>query len=441
MGAMRRLLLPAALAALVLSLLACGPRPVSYGVMLWGEQKGPAASGAVVGILKVSEADNTAIIAVPGERKPREYPMGRIRAFPRKADAAAFSHSYGALLATWAFCQKQDPPPLPIRTNPRQDGQVTYRLKPGQLIKVTGRSAAKEAIRPYEDYWYEVVTEDGYAGFCFGHYLKTFEAADDPAAEARRLMSQDETLDRIMGSTWRPDWFRDSIGSGSIDLGRFREDVGLFPIPSEKTFHLVLPQYSIDFRYDRVERAAQGTYVAAGSSLRITVLDDERVSITYRYKDQEMGAVYVIVKDDVAEVIAREQKRRQDLFDTLRAKGGALTSSAYGTIRLEEGMRFTWQGFQRLVPSVIPGRTGDRGRVDFPFHVARELSADYDGVVTFVFDGEAGGSPGAGAGASFLYKAAGGGIRFTALGRESLTDQAVSRVGMSPLVIYFTQGQ
>ena len=49
------------------------------------------------------------------------------------------------------------------------------------------------------------------------------------------------------------------------------------------------------------------------------------------------------------------------------------------------------------------------GTVDFPLHVAKGLAADYDGVVTFVFDS----SGDAQVSASFLYKAADGGLRFT----------------------------
>ncbi len=415
---------------------------MGYGVILWGDASGQGATGAVVGVLKKSDTDNTIIISVPGDRKPREYPTGRIRAFPGKAEAVQYAAVYAPWATTWAVSQKLDPPPLPVRDQPRQEGRPIYKLKPGQLVKVVGRSANKETVKPYEDYWYEVVTEDGYSGFAFGHYLRVFQTASDPSAEAARIMSQDETLDRILGSTWRPDWFLDSIASGSIDLSRFREDVGLFPMPADKLFRLTTPQYSVDFRYDRIDRVAQDTYVAAGTSLRITAEGDDRISITYRYKDQEMGALYVLVTDDMGEVIAREQKRRQDVFDALRAKGASLVSSAYGRIRLEEGMRFSWQGFQRLVPSVIPAQAAGKGRIDFAYHAARDLAAEFDGVITFLFDdtGAAGGAAAAGPSASFLYKSVAGGLRFTSLDRGAFSDPAAIRPGLAPVVIYFAQG-
>jgi hypothetical protein len=247
-------------------------------------------------------------------------------------------------------------------------------------------------------------------------------------------MSQDEALDRIMGTTWRPDWFREMGAKGMIDLATFREDVGLFPSPSEKTMRLVLPLSSLEFPYTEVQKLGASTYAFAGTDLRITVLDEERISVSYRLKDQLVSGVYAVMKDDVAEVIASEQKRRADLFDSLAGKGAVLSSSAYGTIRLEEGMRFSWQGFEKLVPSLIGPEAKGKGRVDFPLHVAGEIGGSFDGVITFVFDEY----PDA-RGVSFLYKATDGGLRVTSLAKDSLSELLVTHPAMAPVVIFFRQ--
>jgi hypothetical protein len=108
-------------------------------------------------------------------------------------------------------------------------------------------------------------------------------------------------------------------------------------------------------------------------------------------------------------------------------------SSAYGTIRLLDGMRFTWDGFSRLVPSVIGPNAKGKGTVDFTIRAAKELSGDYDGVITFVFDEYPYG------GVSFLYKVAAGGLRFTSLAKDSLQGLVVTHPGISPVVIFFNQ--
>ncbi|MCX7038508.1 MAG: SH3 domain-containing protein [Spirochaetes bacterium] len=324
----------------------------------------------------------------------------------------------------WAFSGKQDPPPLPIREEAKQDAKTVYKLKPNQMVKVVSRSAEKETIKPYADYWYEVVTEDGFGGFVFGHFLKIFSVQGDPAAEASRLMSQDETLDRLLGSTWRPDYFREMVAKGMIDLSVFREDVGLFPSPSENIMRLQLPLSTFEFPYTGIEKLGASSYVFTGTDLRITVLDEERITINYRIKDQPVSGLYA------------------DLYAQLTKPGATLASSSYGTIHLGQDMRFSWQGFDKLVPSVIGDKAKGGGRVDFSLHLAKELAGAYDGVITFLFD-EYADAQGAGpeAGVNFLYKAVGGGLRLTALARDSVKELIVTGTGISPVVVFFSQSE
>jgi hypothetical protein len=441
--------------SLLAALSSCGLRSIGYGVILWGDPSGPVATGKVVSILQHSQIESTYIAVFPGERTPRVLSESHVRFFPRRGEAEAFAKSFAQYLTTWAFSTKEDPPPLPIREKPAADAKTIYRLKPGQMVKILSRSERKEAIKPYEDYWYEVATDDGSSGWCFGHYLKVFTAQGDPAMEAGAIMSQDEVLDKILGSTWRPSWFQDMIATGMIDLARLREDIGFFPNPAENVFHLVLPSYSLDFPYQRIERVAAGSYSAVGSDLRISVLDESRIAIRYPHKNQTVEGLYTVVQDDIAEVISREQKRRQDIYDALMARGSTLTSSAYGTIRLQGGMRFSWEGFNKLVPAVIGAGAAGAGAIDFPYHTAKALAGTYDGVITFLFDDPSGafGAPrrpsssqsasaAAGAviqGVSFLYSSSEGGLRFTSLSEESFRDISVTRPGFSPVNVFFTQ--
>jgi len=438
----------------LLALASCGVRAAGYGVVLWGETDTALKTGLVVPLIGGGTINSSYLVMVPGEKKPREFPMGRIRFFRSRKEASQFAQAFAPYAQSWAVSMKQDPPPLPIRDQAAQDGRVIYKLKPGQLVKVVGKSAQPDTIQQYTDSWYEVVTEDGFSGFVFGHFLKAFTAAGDPAQEAQRILSQDETLDTILNNTWRPDWFQQMIARGAIDLTIFRDDVGLFPSPSDMVVRLVLPQYSMEFHYTGIQKLGESTYVFTGSDLRVSVVDDQRISIYYHYKDQRVAGLYVLMKGEVADSITAEQKRRQGVFDSIVARGSTLSSSAYGTITLGEGMRFTWNGYQKLVPSLISADAGTTGRADFPYHAAKSLSSDYDGVVTLVFDhggspAPASASPGngpsaglsAGASVSFLYKAASGGIRFTSLDQDSVSNLVVTHPGMSPVVIFFSQSR
>jgi hypothetical protein len=422
----------AALCGLVLT--SCGARAVGYGVILWGEKTGSPQTGAVVAIVQESVVGSSLLIAVPGEKKPREYPMGRIRIFRKKSEAVTYAAAYASNLGSWAVVMKEDTPPLPVRDAPTQDGKVIYKLQYRQLVKVVSRSTERVSVKPYTDFWYEVATEDGFAGWVFGHFLKSFTANGDPAPDAQRILSQDDALARIMGTTWRPSWFLDMTAKGAIDLTMFREDVGLFPSPADRLMKLVLPLSTFEFHYTGdPQKAGAASYTFPGTDLRIDALDDERINVSYRYKDQLKTDQYVVVKDDVAQMVATEQQRRADLFDGLVKKGTTLASSAYGTIRLQSGMRFSWVGFSKLVPSLIGADAKGRGSLDFTLHVRKELLPEYDGAITFFFDEYPK------SGLSFLYKSTAGGLRFTSLAKDSVQDLFVTHANLSAVVIFFTQ--
>jgi hypothetical protein len=432
-----RLALPA-LAAVSLALLgSCGPRADGWGVVLWGstgpqDPSGIPATGSVAAVIGKSQINGTYLLAAQGGRGGVEVAAARVRVFGKKAGASAFAEGYAAYAATWAFSQKQDAPPLPIREEAKPDAKTVYKLKPGQLLKVVGRSAEKQAIKPYTDYWYEVVTEDGFGGWVFGHFLKVFTAEGDPGEEAARLKSQDETLDRILGTTWRPDYFREMVGKGRFDLSVFREDVGLFPSPAENLMRLALPLSTFEFRYTGIEKLGASSYLFTGTDLRITVLDEERITVNYRIKDQPVSGLYAVMTDDVAEVAAREVERRAGVLARFVQDGSTFSSSSYGTIRISADGRFAWQGFERLVPAVIGPRAGGGGRIDFPLQLSRGLAPGWDGALTLVFDED-------GQEANFLYKAVPGGVRMSSLAADSVKDLEVVSAGFAPVVIFFSQ--
>ncbi len=431
---MTRSHLLAALAALLALLLAsCGVRAVGYGVVLWGMSSGGPATGAVVPVIRESPVNSSYLISVQGQKQLSEIPMGRLRFFKRRAEADTYARDYAAYLPSWALVMKLDGAPLPIRDSASQDGKLVYRLQPKQLVKVISRSSAQVTVPPYTDYWYEVATEDGTSGWTFGHFLKLFSIQGDPAAEADRLRNQDDNLERLMSTVWRPGWFQDQIDAGAIDLTMFRDDVGLFPDAANRVVHLVLPLSTFDFRYEAVQSTGPASYAFTGTDLRISMLDQSRIEIQYHLKNQLVRAVYVNLDADVTQVITNEQKRRSDLFDSLMQKGAALTSSAYGTIHLQQGMRFSWEGFARLVPNLIGPAARGGGSVDFPLHVGKPLAGAYDGVVSFTFD-ESPQSP-----LNFLYRSADNGVRLTSVAADGIQDLFVNSPGISPVVIFFTQ--
>jgi hypothetical protein len=88
----------------------------------------------------------------------------------------------------------------------------------------------------------------------------------------------------------------------------YREDVGLFPSPEDRLMKLVLPLSTFEFHYTgEPQKAGVASYTFPGTDLRIDVLDEGRINVSWRYKDQPKTDQYVMVKDDVAQIVAAEQ--------------------------------------------------------------------------------------------------------------------------------------
>jgi hypothetical protein len=195
---------------------------------------------------------------------------------------------------------------------------------------------------------------------------------------------------------------------------------------------LSLPLSTFEFRYTGIEKLGASSYVFTGTDLRITVLDEERITVNYRIKDQPVSGLYAVMEDEVAEVAARELERRAGVLARFTQAGSTFSSSSYGTIRISADGRFAWQGFERLVPAVIGPRAGGGGRIDFPLQLSKPLAAAWDGALTLVFDED-------GQEASFLYKAVPGGVRMSSLAGDSVKDLEVVSAGFAPVVIFFSQ--
>ncbi len=64
-----------------------------------------------------------------------------------------------------------------VRREPDTSAQEISRLSLGTIVGVSGRSEAQETIGDMQDYWYQIVLEDGQQGWVFGSLTRPFELA------------------------------------------------------------------------------------------------------------------------------------------------------------------------------------------------------------------------------------------------------------------------
>ena len=369
---------------------ACGQQvPRGYGVVLWADS-GALPTGAVVDVLEESELEDHYLVLGAGADRDQEgvaVTRWRVRVFPDAEQATAFAANYAPLGTRFGYAVRSG---LPVRAEAAATADIIYQLREGQVVKVLERGAELEQVGVFENYWYRVLTEDGTEGYTFGEFLPVFESTGDAQADAARLHAADPTLERVLSTVWRPEYYRAMLRSGRYDLERFRVEYGLFPDPAAQVFKLVTEEGAHEFAYQVIERVGDNLYVLQEADAlrptRFTVQSENRVAISYQVDGRLVTQVFLDLKLDIAELIAAERARRDLLYADLLRRGTLLQSSGYGTITLAPERRYRWQGFQALVPGLLPPGLSGSGRMDFRYRPGPALASSYDTVITLLFD-------------------------------------------------------
>ena len=409
-------------------ILACGPRPVGYGVVFWSPEASEFITGDVVPIVKESQINDNYTLFNRETKVEELYPRWRVLSFEKEQDALEYKADYAPWLASYAYSARRN---LPVREESNQEAQALAKLLENQVVKILSRNAEKSREGEYENYWYQVLTPDGIRGYSYGEYLVVFESDDDPVAMAQKLQARDSLLDSVLNRTWRPEYYQDMIGENRFDLSRFVPAYGFYPSSEENSLRIISEDGSLDFEYDGIRKIGDGFYFFDGAEVRLRVMRTNRILISYSAEGKSVSEVFVHLTRDVSTIITEEKERRQALFDIFVDR--EFISQAYGKILFSEGMRFTWDGFEKLLPFLSNQAIRRVGRVGFPFYLGKALSQEYDGAIALYFETVV---PSGEERAVFLYRLAGTGVGFTLISPpDKLT---IAEKGVSPLVLFFS---
>lgn len=431
----------AVLAAAAAILAACGDRRLGWGVVLWAPQ--PGIGGSVLSISGESDIRDVYRYAASGPAGAEgsgELARWRVRLFPDREQAAEFAAAFSGLVDTFGYAARNG---LPVRSAAAAGASQLYRLREGEAVKIVAREAEPDAVGPYTNFWYRVLTSDGTEGFTFGEFLPLFDTQGDPQAEADRLSRKDSPWDRIAAAAWRPRYYAGMLASGRVDLRRVDPGYGFTIEPSGApsaegvvgTARVRLPDVDAAFGYQRVDRVRDDVLVLQSAGVRIAVETDRSIAVSFRDRGRLRTERFMIIDTSVEDLIAAERARRDRIYDALRAAGPALRSDAYGELVLEPARRFRWSGFQRLVPAVVPADAPGAGAVELRLHLPAALRAEYSGVLTLAFDrGDRSLPPAA---VTFLYSRDDTGMRMVPAGGVDHDRLLVTGAAAAPLVIYF----
>ena len=371
---------------------------LGWGVLLWSVEEPAIPSGTILPVYVRSNIDRVWVVGVPetfrgGNRSldKIEIPMSqfemvgsRSSARKRAAQFAEFAHVYAENL--------QDG--LPIRDHPDNGARRSYRLRTGEIIKILSVAEGNPPISttgdPLPGDWYRVLTENGTVGYCFSYRLKLFEHYGGPLAAIPMAQEDihDPDLDALLSRTWSPESYAAMINSRRIDLDELSRQYRFDPGQDTGVAHIYIPALDRAFTYSSIRPNGPRTWSFEGTTLQITLRSDTSLAVQFIEDTGVMRTLlFVSLSVPVDDIILQESARRETLFNAIFNQGPVFTSNNYGTIVFSRGGRFSWNGFDLLVPHIVSPEAQGSGTVSMDLFLSPSLADRYNGAFSLRFAG------------------------------------------------------
>ncbi len=404
----------------------CTGKRLGYVVMLWPPEDVKAETGEIIKVISQSDIRSVFVIEKKEDRYRAEIPKTTGRFFKKKKDAEEFAAVFDEYKNTFGYSDKS----IPVRAEPETSSDRVYKLRPSQMVKIIEKGDKAETVGNLTGYWYRVLTDDGYEGYCFDKYLSFFELDSKNLAEN----SEKDWLNDLYDNKWYPAKYREIIESGRIIVSRIKTGEGLFINPGKKQFVIQTEDDRIEFYYEKISKVDERRYFLEGTPVEINFYPNRSINVKYVYNGIDYSSFYTQLDQSIDEYVSAETARRNSAYKELYEKGGYLSSDLNGSIALKSNRKFIWTGYVNLVPDVIPFGYGITGTVENHYYLSRELSANYDGILSFVFDQSSGE-------VSFVYYMTGEeGLELIYLPPDYIEEGVVERLPDIKEIYYFRQG-
>lgn len=413
-----------------------------YSVVLWNIPEYNIQDCEVVPVYVLSNISHVYVIGSPSGEK-LEVPLWQLTKPTSKSKAIKLAEEYKDYACKYANVKLDG---LPCRAEPANLSKQVYRLRKGETIKVLAKGdgekvmAGKEVL---EGDWLKVLTKDGTEGWCFSHNLILFDMdASGATSGSSEILAQedlgDAAFEAIFDKPWYPETFLAMINEKNIDTTVVKTELN-FTIDSEKgTVSLNMPEnkkaqlkaVKKTWDYSGYEKTGRNQYELTDIPIIITTRKDNFIVVRYTGssgKPQDFSLIST--EEDLAEIIKEEKKNRSDLYSKIVSRGPNYVSSSYGNLMVKTNGTFSWTDYSLLVPNVISETAKEGGSILLKYGIGEKLKSQYDGVLTFKFDG-------AGE-VNFLYKTESDGLRLENANNAKFEEGMIIERSTSSLVIYF----
>ena len=426
----------------------CSSR-LGWGVLLWSTEDPAIPSGTVLPVFIKSNLNKVWVIGIPeiwqnssdGLDK-MEVPLAHLELIGSRRKALKWADDFAAYALTYAE-NLQDG--LPIRDKPDNNARRTYRLRSGEIIKiispVEGVSAISTTGDPLPGDWYHVLTEDGNMGYCFSYRLRIFEysggslAAEAPVASNEIII--DTVLDTLMAKKWVPELYFNMVNNQKINLEELQRRWHFDPGQDTGVARIYIPNLDRNFPYTAIRPDGTRAWRFEGANLLLQLRSESTIAVQYvEGSGSTRTLLFCSLPVEIEDLIIQENARRERLYNTIYHKGPVFTSNNYGTIVFREGGRFSWSGYDLLVPRYIPESAAPQngegtGNIQMNLFLGTALEDRYTGAFTMRF---------AGSEAAWLrcmYFLDDQGFRIEIVPESVIEDVTVLRRDSSPMVLYF----
>ncbi len=429
------------LAACLNLFVSCKDKVMGYSVLLWNMPEYELQSGDILPVFIRSNISHVYVAGIQSqnpdskELEKIEIPLWQLTEPVKKSKLNAVVKKYEECAHTYASVKTDG---LPCRAEPVNTSKQVYRLRKAEVIKLLYKGKGQAPMTggvPLEGDWYRILTSDGSQGWCFSYNLNVYDTdrnGEQIGGEKIEIVEEDDKYyDSILNKPWYPDSFATMISSGNIDVTKLHSSYNFTIDTAAEKVSLNLSGIHESWDYDGYTKLDEYEYDLNG--IPITIVYKKAAFIVVRYTDdsgkpQELNLV--TISEDINAIVAAEKKRRTDDYEKLAERAANLSSTSYGKLSLSQDGTFRWTGFKLLVPSVISAGAKNAGTCSVKYAVSKELSASYDGVLTFKFEGTTDE-------VNFLYKMEADGIRLEDATDAQFNGILITARSSSPLILYF----
>jgi hypothetical protein len=383
----------------------CRSKP-GWGLLLWAAEDEGIPSGAVLPVYIRSNIEKVWVVGIPreyrtagGKNAKTEIPLPKLELAGSKRAAQKRAREFAEYALVYAETLQDG---LPIRDAPDNGARRVYRLRIGEVIKiikpVEGNPAISATGDPLPGEWFKVLTEDGISGYCFSYRLKLFDYTSGPlnsVATQQFEEVRDPELESILSRTWVAEIYGVMLDEGTIDIEAFSRHWGFVPGEDTGIANIFLNDIDISFPYSAIRSDGSHSWRFEGSSLAMSLRSPANLSVQFDVDNVNAGVgwssgrrrtvQFVNLPTSLDDLIVQEETRREALFNALYTEGPVFSSVSYGRLYLGEEQDFLWEGFEKLIPSVIPPLALGRGKVEMRLFLTANLADRYGGAFTLKF--------------------------------------------------------